>query len=221
MRKKTIQIISFFIFLFGFVATGFCQDTFIGIKGGSLGAGLELERSFNDSISARIGINYFSFDYSGTEDDIKYDFDLGLMTLGAFLDWHPFQGSFRFTGGLIYNGNSLDSTSESSATYEIGDQIYTGSEIGTLNGEFDFNDFAPYVGLGWNTAFGKDRKWGFICELGVMFQGSPTAVLTATGPIADQPLFQAELAKEEDNLQDDLDNYNLYPNISIGFNYRF
>lgn len=221
MRKKTIQIISIFIFLFGFVSTGFGQDTFIGIKASLLGAGLELERSFSDMFSARVGINYFPYDYSATEDDIDYDFELDLMSLGIFLDWHPFKGSFRLTGGLMYNSNSLDSTAESAATYEIGDQVYTGSEVGTLNGEIDFNDFAPYVGLGWNTAFGKDRKWGFICEFGVMFQGSPTADLSAIGPIATDTSFQAELAKEEDNLQDDLDNFEFYPNISIGFNYRF
>ena len=221
MRKITIQIITIFIFLSGFAATGFGQDTFIGVKGGLLGAGIELERTFTDTISARIGVNYFPYDYTGTEDDIEYDFDLDLMSLGLFLDWHPFMGSFRFTGGVMYNGNSLDAEAEPSVTYEIGDQTYTVSEIGTLNGEIDFNDFAPYVGLGWNTAFGKDRNWGFIFELGVMFQGSPTADLSATGPIASDPAFQAELAKEENNLQDDLDNFEFYPNISIGFNYRF
>ena len=54
-----------------------------------------------------------------------------------------------------------------------------------------------------------------------MFQGSPTANLSATGPIASDPGFQADLAKEENNLQDDLDNFEYYPVISIGFNYRF
>jgi hypothetical protein len=221
MKKITVQITSIFIFLFGFVSIGFCQDTYLNIKGGLLGAGLEVERSFNDKVSARVGFNYFPFDYNGTEDDIEYDFELDLMSLGVFLDWHPFEGSFRLTGGVIYNGNSLDSTAQSAATYEIGDQTYTGNQIGTLNGEIDFNDFAPYAGLGWNTAFGKDRHWGFIFELGVMFQGSPEADLTATGPIASQPDFMTELAKEEDNLQDDLDDFNLYPNISIGLSYRF
>jgi len=51
-----------------------------------LGAGLEIERSFTDTISARVGVNYFPYDYSGTEDEIEYDFELQLMTLGVFLD---------------------------------------------------------------------------------------------------------------------------------------
>lgn len=219
--KKTIQIISIFIFLFGFAFTGFGQDTFINIKGGLLGAGLEIERSFNDSFGARVGINHFTYDYTATEDDIEYDFELDLMTLGLLLDWHPFKSSFKLTGGVMYNSNTLDSTSKSIATFDIGDQTYMGSEIGTLNGDIDFNDIVPYFGLGWNTAFGKDGHWGFIFELGAIFQGTPTANLTATGPIANDPAFMTELAKEEDNLQEDLNDFEYYPNISIGISYRF
>ena len=54
-----------------------------------------------------------------------------------------------------------------------------------------------------------------------MFQGSPEVTLSATGPITSDTTFLAELAKEEDNLQDDLDSYEFYPIISIGINYRF
>ena len=221
MSKKTVQIISFVIFLFGVASTSFGQDTFIGLKGGLLGAGLDIERSFTDTISARVGINYLPYDYNGTEDDIDYDFELKMLTLGVFLDWHPFKGSFRLTGGVMYNGNSLDAKAKSATTFDIGDNTYPGDQVGTLSGEIDFNDFAPYAGLGWNTAFGKDGHWGFIFELGVMFQGSPTAKLSATGPLASDPGFQADLSKEENNLQDDLDNFEYYPVISIGFNYRF
>ena len=221
MTKKTIQLISIVIFLFASVSTGFGQDTFIGIKAGLLGAGFEVERSFTDTIGARVGVNYFPYDYNATEDDIDYDFELQLLTLGVFLDWHPFKGSFRFTGGMIYNGNSLDATAKSATTFDIGDNTYSGSQVGTLSGEIDFNDFAPYAGLGWNTAFGKEGHWGFIFELGVIFQGSPTAKLSATGTLANDPGFRADLSKEEKNLQDDLDSFEYYPVISIGFNYRF
>lgn len=221
MRKITILVISTFAFLFGFVSAGFGQDTYVNVKGGLLGAGLEIERSFNNKLGARLGVNYFPYDYSGTEDEIDYNFELDLMTLGLFLDWHPFEGSFRLTGGMMYNGNSLDATAESAASYEIGDETYLGSEIGTLYGEMDFNDFVPYAGLGWNTAFGKDGHWGIIFDIGVMFQGAPKADLIATGPIASNTEFQAELAKEENNLQDDLDKFEFYPNIAIGLSYRF
>ena len=57
MTKKTIQIFSIVIFLFTFATASFGQDTFIGLKAGLLGPGLEVERSFTDTISVRAGIN--------------------------------------------------------------------------------------------------------------------------------------------------------------------
>lgn len=222
MRAKiSVQLTLIGFFLVALTSNSFAQDTFVGLKAGSLGAGVELETSLGDMFGARLGANYLPYDYSGTGDDIKYDFDLQLMTLGAFLDWHPFKGSFRLTGGVLYNGNSLDATAESSQTFDIGDNTYTGDQVGTLAGEISFNDIVPYAGLGWNTAFGDDGNWGFIFELGVMFQGSPSADLSAIGTAANDPTFQADLAKEEKSLQDDLDNFEYYPVISIGFNYQF
>lgn len=85
----------------------------------------------------------------------------------------------------------------------------------------DFDDVVPFAGLGWNTVFGKDGHWGFIFELGVIFQGTPEANLSITGPLKNDAAFQANLAKEERNLQDELDNYEYYPVIALGLSYRF
>ncbi len=219
MAKKTIVAIA--IFLFVFSTTGYAQNNSLGIKTGTLGLGLEVERSFSDSISGRIGVNYFTYSYSGTPDDIEYDFDLNLMSLSALLDWHPFKGSFRISAGAIYNGNDLDAKAKTSATFDIGDSTYTSGEIGTLKGKIDFDDIAPYLGLGWDTSFGKKKGFGFLFELGVIYQGSPKVDLSADGPIASNLTFQNELAKEEKNLQSDLDEFKVYPVIAIGLSYRF
>jgi len=60
---------------------------------------------------------------------------------------------------VLYNGNSLDATGKSATTFDIGDNTYPGNQVGTLSGEIDFNNFAPYAGLGWNTAFDKEEYW--------------------------------------------------------------
>ena len=219
MAKKIIVAMA--IFLFAFSTTGYAQSNSLGVKASTLGLGLEVERSFSDLISGRIGVNYFPYDYSGTEDDIAYDFDLNLMSLSALLDWHPFKGSFRISAGVIYNGNELDAKAKIAGTYDIGDSTYTGAELGTLKGKIDFDDIAPYLGLGWDTSFGKNKAFGFLFELGAIYQGSPKVDLSADGPIASDPTFQNELAKEENNLKSDLDDFKVYPVIAIGLSYRF
>ncbi len=216
---KRLCIVSLIILLIPVLS--YAQSSSIALKVSTLGAGLEIERSFSDLIGGRIIANYFTYDYSGTEEDIEYDFDLTLQSIGLLLDWHPFKGSFRISGGVIYNGNGLDAKARSSATYEIGDHTYTADEIGKLTGEIDFDDFAPYAGIGWDTSSGKKQGLGFVFEIGVVFQGTPDVDLSASGPIASDATFQRDLAKEEDDLQDALNEFKFYPVLAIGISYRF
>jgi len=216
-----IVIAAISIIVLFFSSMSHAQSISVGLKVSTLGAGVEAEGAFTKSIGARISANYFTYDYEGTEDEIKYNFDLTLQSALALLDWHPFQGSFRLSGGLIYNGNKLEAKAEPATTYEIGDTTYTAEDIGTLTGEITFKDIVPYFGLGWDTSFGKKNRLGFVFDLGVVYQGSPEVNLSADGPIASDKTFQDDLAKEEENLQSSLDDFKYYPVIAIGLNYRF
>ncbi len=219
MRKKIILAVTICTFVFSSYA--YSGDNSISIKAGLLGAGMEVGRSFSDSISGRIGVNYFTYDYSATESDIEYNFDLSLKSLSVLLDWHPFQGSFRISGGVLYNGNKIEADAKSSDTYDIGDKTYTAEQVGTLDGKIDFDAVAPYLGLGWDTSFGKKNGFGFLFEIGAIYQGSPKADLSASGPIAGNQEFIDNLAKEESNLQSNLDDFKYYPVATVGLSYRF
>ncbi len=219
MNNRLIAAIAVLILLTA--SRGYAQNVSLNVKAGTLGAGLEVEGVLFDSFGARVGFNTLSYDYSGTEDDIEYDIDLTLESVSLLVDWHPFQGAFRISGGGLYNNNHLELDAKSTATYEIGDTTYTATQIGTLDGEIDFNDIAPYVGLGWDTSFGKKNRIGFLVELGAMYQESPDVKLDVSGTISTDQAFQSDLAKEEDSLQDEMDFFKFYPVIAIGLNYRF
>ncbi len=115
----------------------------------------------------------------------------------------------------------IEVDSKATASYQIGDTTYNAGEVGTLKGKIDFNDIAPYLGLGWDTSFGKDKGFGFLFELGAIYQGSPDVDLSADGLLANDQTFQNNLAKEEENMQSDVDDYKFYPVVSLGLNYRF
>lgn len=200
----------------------FAGKTSVGLKASTLGAGIEIEQNFNDTFGGRLGLNYFTYNYDGTEDDISYEIDLDLFTVAALVDWHPFSGSFRVSAGGIYNGNELSVLGQPTGnTYEIGDSTYDADDVGTLSGTIDFDDIAAYTGIGWNTAFDNEGAgWGFIADIGVLFQGVPQAKLSATGLAAD-PVFQNDLEKEQQNLQSDLDEFEMYPVVSVGVTYSF
>jgi hypothetical protein len=227
VRLCVVAVIALFILMnFGLAraAEFYEQDTgsfALGVKVGTLGAGLEGTARINSSINARLGVNVFEYDYSGTEDDIKYDFDLELLSVSTLFDWHPFGNIFRFTIGGLYNQNSLDMTANPAGSYSIGDTTYTPGEVGTLTGELDFEDFCPYIGIGWGNAVDKNKQWSFSFDLGVIYQGEPSVNLSATGTLSGNAAFQANLAREQQNLEDELEDFQFYPVVSFGISYSF
>ena len=219
MVRKTVLVVTMFVFLFS--SHLHAQNFSLGLKASTLGFGVEAEGNVKELIGGRIGANYLSFDYSGKASDIDYDFEVESKNLLVLLDVHPFRGSFRISGGVVLNDSTFDATSVSADKVTIGDKEYSGSEIGTLKGTVDFNKTSPYIGLGWDTSFGKSKRFGFLFDIGVVYQGSPDITLSADGPISTDPTFQSDLAREEQDLQDDLDKFKYYPVIALGVSYRF
>ena len=194
----------------------------VGVKAGTLGFGLEITKGFTSTINGRLGINSFKFDASGTESDIDYDADLKLQSVAALVDWHPFSGGFRTTAGVLFNNNKLDMTAKSAVSYDIGGTTYTSAEIGTFGGTVSFNDIAPYVGIGWGNAVEQGQHLTFALDVGVVMQGSPQVDFTSTGgTLSSDPTFQSNVAVEEQQLEDSLNDYDMYPVISLGLAFQF
>ncbi|MEL6962325.1 MAG: hypothetical protein AAFO01_06185 [Pseudomonadota bacterium] len=74
----------------------------------TLGLGLEAGARLNDNFGLRFGGNWLGFEYDGVEGDLDYDADVTLASLGALVDYHPFSGGFRVSGGLRFNFNQAD-----------------------------------------------------------------------------------------------------------------
>jgi len=193
----------------------------IGTKIGTLGVGGELTRRIATDINTRIGFNML--DYSFDEDiaGIEYDFEMGLRSYSAMVDWHIFDNPFRVTGGFLSMDNEfkLDTLPDQNLT--IGNNTYTPAQVGRLSGKADIKGMAPYIGIGWGNLIGRGRRWGFYTDLGVAFVESPDVVLRANGTMAADPGFQADLAKEARDIQDDLDDLEVYPVLSVGLFFRF
>ncbi|MBE9532085.1 MAG: hypothetical protein IME98_04710 [Proteobacteria bacterium] len=219
MKKRILALCAFFLLVIS--TSSYAGSASIAGKVSTLGLGGEVEMAITETIGIRTGFNYYTYSFSATEGAINYDFDLNLSSVPIFVDYHPFKSGFRLTGGAIYNSNNFEASANYSGTIDIGGTIYTAAEVGTLTADVDFSSFAPYAGLGWDTTFGDDGGFGFSFDLGAMFQGSPEASFTTTGALSADPGFLADLATEEQELQDALDSFTIYPVVSVGINYRF
>lgn len=187
----------------------------------TLGVGLEGGIRLNDSFGLRLGGNWLGFNYDGVEGDIDYDADVTLASLGTLLDYHPFQGGFRLSGGLRFNFNQADLDGTPNDDIEIGDDVFSPDDVGTLTGDVGFNVFAPYLGIGYGATLLKGAlSIGF--DLGVMYQGQADVDLdTEDGNLSDNAVLLDNLAQEEDEVEDDLKNFVVYPVAGLAVIYRF
>ena len=212
-----------YILLAALALPGMASAGDFGIEGhgSTLGFGGELDYAVNSYFTARVQFNRYNYSYSGTKQQIDYDFDLHLKSYAAMLDWHPFAGGFRVTGGYFSNKNQIDAVAVPQGSYTINGHTYTAAQVLTLYGTVGFKPDVPYLGIGWTTLGPTDTGLGFTFDLGALFQGTPQANLYATGPITTHAQFKQDLAAEQLKLQDDVNNYKTYPVISLGITYRF
>lgn len=197
------------------------DDWAVGLKSGTLGIGGELTTNLAPDVHLDAGIQWFELDFDVEIDDIDYDVDLELLNPLVRLSWYPFAGDFRISAGVLFNGSDVDLEATSSEPVEIGNSIYLPGDIGSIQGESEFNEIAPYIGIGFGNPLSQDRGWGITADIGVAFIGSPNVDLTITGPFADNPLLLADLAEEEEEIEDDLDKFRFYPVLSVTLYYRF
>ncbi|NTV66527.1 MAG: hypothetical protein HGB06_02370 [Chlorobaculum sp.] len=202
-------------------------DIALGVKGGTAGLGGELTVGVLNFLNFRTGYNTFNYDGNDTQSDIDYDYKLKLQSIPLLVDLHPFGGGFRLTSGIFINNNEVTSTAKpnNTAKVNIGGTEYSiggvGADLVSLDGKIDFQSTAPYLGIGWGNAVGKNSHLTIFFDAGIMFQGTPKVSLNANGPIASDATFEQKRAEEEAQLKNDIKDLQYYPILSLGLAYKF
>lgn len=193
----------------------------VGVTGGTLGVGPEVNFR-SDNFGVRGSATFLGFSRDVESDGIEYNGDLKLRSFGGSVDFYPGGGGFRLSGGVRVSKNRVELFAQPGATttVEVGDATYTGAQIGTLSGEVRPKKIAPTLTIGYGG--GKNSGIYFGIDAGVMFQGKPKVRnLVASGPIATNAAFQTQLANERREIEDDIDNFKIYPILQLGLGYRF
>lgn len=192
----------------------------LGLTGGTLGAGPELSYRANAHLGLRANAGFLSLSRDEEVDDIDYDAELDLNSYGMLLDWYPAGGGFRISLGGRVNNNEIDLTGTPSTNVTIGNTTYTPRQIGTLSGTVATDDFVPTLTLGYGGTLATGFTLGV--EAGVMWQGQPKIDnLRATGLLASTQQFQADIEREQREIEAELDDYELWPILQVEFLYRF
>jgi hypothetical protein len=219
--RRTITLAALIAAGAGLAGAAQAQQVAVGGSIGTTGASVEAQVKVLPGLHLRGGYNYFQYEADDTYDDIAYEGDLDLNTLGAFVDFHPFGNSFMITGGAYFGEKTLDLAATPTQNVQIGSQTFTPAQVGTLSMQADLEDTAPFIGLGWDNTF-ENPGIGFKFIAGAMFTGSPQVDLTASGgTLSNDANFQTQLAQEEQNLQDEVNDYEVYPVVQAGLTFSF
>ena len=203
-----------------------------------LGFGADIAVPVGEKVNVRGGFNVFGLSHEFDNDGITFDAQLKLRSVSAHLDWFPFGGGFHLSPGvMLYNGNEVNANAfvPSGETFDLGDESLTSNPSSPVTGTavVSFKKVAPSVRVGWGNIVPRgDRRWSIPFELGVVFSNSPTAVFSLGGSacarngtncrnIAADPQLQADVQKEQDQINDDLTVLKVIPVISLGFSVVF
>lgn len=191
-------------------------------------------------LRAATDVGYVRFDRE--EDGIDYRAELSYRSFSGFVDVKPFVDGFRLTARLYSRPFELELDASGADVYEVGDREFFGDL--DLDGELSLGSATPYLGIGWGgTTNGKG--FGASFDLGLQFAGSPDVDLEVNGRACDATLdpdcnpngtqgfdvndpndaraqiFQRELDREIDELEDDAEDFKIVPVATFGLHYRF
>lgn len=206
----------------------------VGVKAGTLGAGVDLSIALTRTINARISLTSVKIDDlnetitigdAGSTGDIDatMNFDFGASSL--LFDWYVFDGTFHLTAGMMKNNGKVGFSGTLLSPVMVNSQSIDPGDIdGDISGNISLgNSYQPYLGFGWGRKADNDPGLSLSIEIGVALL-DPSADLSATASTLGS-LSQTELSDRIDNAESDFNNdlslFEAWPVISLGLNYAF
>jgi hypothetical protein len=152
------------------------------------------------------------------EDGINYEGKLRLDRAAFLMDWFPFEGRFRFTGGVTANQYKLDLLATGAGgSLTIGNTTYTTTANDRFTVAVKFPTSTPYLGFGWGHNAGSRLR--FSVDVGAMIGRAKVSYLL-TGPVAQQ-VTQQDIDAELAELRDGVGKVRAVPQITFGAGWSF
>ncbi len=212
-------------------------DIGVGVKAGTLGAGVDLSVALTKTINARIGLTGINIDSEqetlslgdpGFEQDMSITVNADYGASGLLFDWYVFDGTFHMSAGILRNDGALGIAGALSpgVTYTVGGIPFDSADIsGDISGDISLSEsYEPYIGIGWGRKAGNGGGFSLTMDLGVALldpQAQLLATVNAGGAFIDQAALDATLRDAEANFESEFDEFELFPVVSIGINYAF
>ena len=208
------------------------------INVGTQGLGLSLGYEFNQYIKMRLRGAYLSYVYEDTWSDVDGEFDFDGNNAGIIFDYHPFGGEFHLSAGLNFSNFKFKAKgsmqhNRDGASYKFGDYHFVvKGNSASVEAMYDWNNFQPYLGIGWSTDGDGDRSFYVTFDMGVNIIGKGNFSINSTGGLdvykrgeylgdATKMIIEDAIREEGKDYFEIADNIVVYPVIQLGLGYRF
>jgi len=203
------------IALIASVASAQDSNLRFGLGVSTLGGNLEGAYRFNDRFALR-GVLSGGFSASGTQsvDGVNYNTSGQLGGFSLLADYYTGNTGFRISGGAFVSNTDFSGTTTASVAnpITIGNTTLTGGETASADIEFK-RKVSPMVTVGYDWNVG--RNFTISGEIGAIAMGGLNVALTA--PLAPA----ADVARETQNIKDELSPFGVYPYVALTGSFRF
>lgn len=146
--------------------------------------------------------------------------DLEFKNLGTFVDVRPFQNSFVISGGLYTGDKTRNEKTPAVGSTVTGET--SSDQSGSLQMAVKGDDYAPFLGVGFDSTYRRERRWGVKLMAGAVFSGTPDIALTSPGgPLSGDAVMLDQLERERALYEDTLEEKAVHPVVQVGLTYRF
>ncbi len=185
-----------------------------GVHVSTIGHGITLEKPLLYDFSVRITTGTLSVSEQSTYDTTAYTTTTRFSNVGVIADYRPYAGRYRISGGLVFGNDRIDNVArDPGRLVRIGNGFYPVSGTGTVNARVRFDRPSIYAGVG--TGTGLIRGLALEFDAGALVRNG-TASAVATGALANDPAFRADLER----LRGELRTHVVVPVLSVGLVYR-
>lgn len=207
----------------------------VGVGLGTLGAELYGSMKLNRHMDILVGYSTLDYDDTFSEtgrSSVKAEATIDAPRIGV--QFYPFARAGLFIeGGMVFGGPdiSVSLIADENGAYIVDGESYETNDVGSLRGEVGFeNDSAPYALIGWGRIIGGGL--GLNVSVGAISYGAANAELTSdctytlvggifNGQNQACTEVRTALANEEREIDNDLEEFELWPFVRVGLSYSF
>jgi hypothetical protein len=185
-----------------------------GVHASTIGDGITLEKPLLYDFSVRIATGNASVSQQFSYDGNPYTSTTKYNNFALIGDYRPGGSRYRISGGLVFGNDSIVNVARNDGpAIRIGNTFYPATQVGAVTTRVSFPHPSLYLGAG--TGTGLIRGFALAFDAGILIRNG-TASSSATGPLSNDPAFQADLGR----LQSELRTHLVVPVISVGLTYR-